>query len=149
MRCSFCGSHYPFGQKYFSDLSHYVRTGDFVVNLLAEANNVKEHAFANAPEFPTYTSTSYIESAKKLSLLVTNCHNHATISAQSISNSGIGRVTMTNERDHIAEAYHAIVALLESRIISSITRRQLEIFRQHLEQEMAAELNESGDIAAD
>jgi hypothetical protein len=38
--------YYPFGQEYFSDLTHYVRTGDFVVNLLAEARNVKEYAFA-------------------------------------------------------------------------------------------------------
>ena len=38
--------YYPFGHEYFSDLSHYVRTGDFVVNLLAEATNVKEYAFA-------------------------------------------------------------------------------------------------------
>ena len=38
--------YYPFGHEYFSDLSHYVRTGDFVVNLLAEASNVKEYAFA-------------------------------------------------------------------------------------------------------
>ena len=38
--------YYPFGQEYFSDLSHYVRTGDFVVNLMAEATNAKEYAFA-------------------------------------------------------------------------------------------------------
>jgi hypothetical protein len=38
--------YYPFGQQYFSDLTHYVRTGDFVVNLLSEASNVQEYAFA-------------------------------------------------------------------------------------------------------
>jgi hypothetical protein len=38
--------YYPFGHEYFSDLSHYVRTGDFVKNLLAEASNVKEYAFS-------------------------------------------------------------------------------------------------------
>jgi Zinc dependent phospholipase C len=38
--------YYPFGQEYFSDLTHYVRTGDFVVNLLSEASNVQEYAFA-------------------------------------------------------------------------------------------------------
>src|ERR1700722_3017750 len=25
--------YYPFGNKYFSDLTHYVRSGDFIVNL--------------------------------------------------------------------------------------------------------------------
>lgn len=38
--------YYPFGNKYFSDLTHYVRSGDFVVNLLKEASNINEYAFA-------------------------------------------------------------------------------------------------------
>jgi Zinc dependent phospholipase C len=38
--------YYPFGSKYFSDLTHYVRSGDFVVNLLKEASDVDEYAFA-------------------------------------------------------------------------------------------------------
>lgn len=38
--------YYPFGNKYFSDLLHYVRTGDFVDNLLKEASNLNEYAFA-------------------------------------------------------------------------------------------------------
>jgi hypothetical protein len=38
--------YYPFGNKYFSDLTHYVRSGDFVVNLLQEASSLDEYAFA-------------------------------------------------------------------------------------------------------
>jgi hypothetical protein len=38
--------YYPFGSKFFSDLVHYVRTGDFVQNLLADAQNLNEYAFA-------------------------------------------------------------------------------------------------------
>jgi len=38
--------YYPFGSKLFSDLVHYVRTADFVMNLLKEAQNVDEYAFA-------------------------------------------------------------------------------------------------------
>jgi hypothetical protein len=38
--------YYPFGNKYFSDLTHYVRSGDFVVNLLKEASDLNEYAFA-------------------------------------------------------------------------------------------------------
>src|SRR5579864_1415160 len=38
--------YYPFGKKYFSDLLHYVRTGDFVGNLLRDASDVNEYAFA-------------------------------------------------------------------------------------------------------
>jgi hypothetical protein len=38
--------YYPFGSKYFSDLTHYVRSGDFVVNMLKEASDLSEYAFA-------------------------------------------------------------------------------------------------------
>lgn len=38
--------YYPFGSKYFSDLTHYVRSGNFVVNLLKEASDINEYAFA-------------------------------------------------------------------------------------------------------
>ena len=38
--------YYPFGKKYFSDLLHYVRTGDFVANLLLDSSDLNEYAFA-------------------------------------------------------------------------------------------------------
>ena len=38
--------YYPFGSKTFSDLVHYVRSGDFVLALLHEAQDVNEYAFA-------------------------------------------------------------------------------------------------------
>src|SRR6202161_4577547 len=38
--------YYPFGSKYFSDLTHYVRSGDFIVNLIDESSDLNEFAFA-------------------------------------------------------------------------------------------------------
>jgi zinc dependent phospholipase C len=38
--------YYPFGNRLFSDLVHYVRSGDFVQALLEEASDVNEYAFA-------------------------------------------------------------------------------------------------------
>jgi zinc dependent phospholipase C len=38
--------YYPFGKKYFSDLLHYVRSGDFVTALLQESSDINEYAFA-------------------------------------------------------------------------------------------------------
>ena len=38
--------YYPFGNRLFSDLVHYVRSGDFVQALLSEATDVNEYAFA-------------------------------------------------------------------------------------------------------
>ena len=38
--------YYPFGSKDFSNLAHYVRSGDFVRELLLESQDVNEYAFA-------------------------------------------------------------------------------------------------------
>ena len=38
--------YYPYGSKLFTNLIHYVRSGDFVVNLIEEASNINEYAFA-------------------------------------------------------------------------------------------------------
>jgi Zinc dependent phospholipase C len=38
--------YYPFGNGFFSDLTHYVRAGDFVLNLIRNAHTADELAFA-------------------------------------------------------------------------------------------------------
>lgn len=38
--------YYPFGNVFYSELTHYVRSGDFVVNLFRDAGNADELAFA-------------------------------------------------------------------------------------------------------
>jgi len=38
--------YYPHGNAFFSDLTHYVRSGDFVLALLRDAQNVYDYAFA-------------------------------------------------------------------------------------------------------
>src|SRR5215210_3947256 len=38
--------YYPFGSRFFSNLLHYVRSGDFVETLLRDARNIDELAFA-------------------------------------------------------------------------------------------------------
>ncbi len=38
--------YYPFGSKEFSNLTHYVRSGDFVHELLLESQDANEYAFA-------------------------------------------------------------------------------------------------------
>jgi len=38
--------YYPFGSHFFSNLLHYVRTGDFVISLIRNAHDVNEYAFA-------------------------------------------------------------------------------------------------------
>jgi hypothetical protein len=50
--------YYPFGSHLFSDLLHYVRTGDFVESLLRESTDVDEYAFALGA-LAHYTADSY------------------------------------------------------------------------------------------
>ncbi len=38
--------YYPFGSRLFTNLIHYVRSGDFIENLFKEATNLNEYAFA-------------------------------------------------------------------------------------------------------
>jgi hypothetical protein len=38
--------YYPFGSHFFSNLLHYVRTGDFVEAMIRESHDVNEYAFA-------------------------------------------------------------------------------------------------------
>ena len=38
--------YYPFGSQFFSDLTHYVRSGDFILALIAESHDLNEYAFA-------------------------------------------------------------------------------------------------------
>ena len=38
--------YFPFGNKFFSDLAHYVRTGDFVTRLIQDSADLLEYSFA-------------------------------------------------------------------------------------------------------
>jgi hypothetical protein len=38
--------YYPFSSPFFSDLTHYVRSGDFVAALIRESEDINEYAFA-------------------------------------------------------------------------------------------------------
>lgn len=38
--------YYPFSSRFFSDLTHYVRSGDFIEALLRESQDLNEYAFA-------------------------------------------------------------------------------------------------------
>ncbi|MDQ1694215.1 MAG: hypothetical protein QOH85_1750, partial [Acidobacteriaceae bacterium] len=38
--------YYPFGHDFFSELTHYTRSGDFVLSLLRNSRTVYEYAFA-------------------------------------------------------------------------------------------------------
>jgi hypothetical protein len=75
--------YYPFGSHQFSDLLHYVRTGDFVSNLIRESTNVNEYAFAlgalahycgdvvGHPAVNSVTSDEYPKLRRRFGMIVT------------------------------------------------------------------------------
>jgi hypothetical protein len=38
--------YYPFSSKFFSDLTHYVRSGDFILSLIRNSQDLNEYAFS-------------------------------------------------------------------------------------------------------
>ena len=38
--------YYPFGSKFFSDLTHYIRVGDFILNMIRDSQDLNGYAFA-------------------------------------------------------------------------------------------------------
>src|SRR5260221_3783156 len=38
--------YYPFSNKFFSDLTHYVRSGDFILSLIRNSQDLNEYAFS-------------------------------------------------------------------------------------------------------
>ena len=46
--------YYPFGSHVFSDLTHYVRTGDFVQAMLNDAQDLNEYAFRPGCALPLH-----------------------------------------------------------------------------------------------
>ena len=56
--------YYPFGSHFFSNLVHYVRTGDFVEALIRESRDVNEYALcARRARRTTRPTTSAIPKA--------------------------------------------------------------------------------------
>ena len=57
---------------------------------------------------------------------------------------------MSSKLSDLAQAHLAVVALLDSNIVSLTTRKQLEMFRDTLEEDIAALMaKEANEMAAD
>ena len=83
--------YYPFGNKFFSNLVHYVRSGDFVEALIREARDVDELAFAlgalalaapRAPNGVSFSNATNAVSAAMTTRFMTPPTNNSSISAQ-------------------------------------------------------------------
>ncbi len=116
--------YFPFGNVFFTDLVHYVRSGDFVNALLDEADSLNEYAFAlgflchyNADRYGHHlainrcVALTYPKMEKKYGEIVTYAQNH--ISHKRIEFSF--DVLQTARGNYVSQAYHNFIGFKVSR----------------------------------
>ena len=110
--------YFPFGSLYFTDLAHYVRSGDFVENLLNESKNINEYAFAlgalchyMADKYGHSLGTNHVvpmvypKMKQQFGTVVTYGENHITHSRVELSFD----VLEIAKGNYAAEAYHDFI----------------------------------------
>lgn len=109
--------YYPFGNKLFSDLVHYVRSGDFVETLLAESTDLNEYAFAlgamahyaadivGHPVVNAAVAREFPELGRKYGPLVTYAQNNK---AHIRTEFGFDVVQVAKQR-YTSDAYHDFI----------------------------------------
>lgn len=118
----------PFGNAFFTDLLHYVRSGDFVEALIRDAQNVNEYAFAlgalshyMADQYGHSLSTNrnvpliYPKLQKKFGDFVTYADDHKSHSRMEFSYDVLqtGRGSYTSEGYHDFIGFNIAVPVLE------------------------------------
>jgi hypothetical protein len=116
--------YFPFGSVYFTNLSHYVRSGDFVEALIAESQNLNEYAFAlgslchyMADQYGHSLATNlvvpliYPKIEQKFGHVVTYEDDHASHSRVEISFD----VLQTARGNYASSAYHDFIGFEVSR----------------------------------
>ncbi|RYD89022.1 MAG: hypothetical protein EOP54_26290, partial [Sphingobacteriales bacterium] len=133
----------PFGNGFFTDLLHYVRSGDFITNLLADAQNLNEYAFAlgalshyMADKYGHSMSTNlnvpiiYPDLQKKFGDVVTYEENHMSHSRMEFAYDvlQIGQHGYTSEGYHDFIGFNIAVPVLERAFYKTYGRNLNTIF---------------------
>ncbi|MBL4676823.1 MAG: zinc dependent phospholipase C family protein [Mucilaginibacter sp.] len=133
----------PFGNGFFTDLLHYVRSGDFITNLLADAQNLNEYAFAlgalshyMADKYGHSMSTNlnvpiiYPDLKKKFGDVVTYEENHMSHSRMEFAYDvlQIGQHGYTSEGYHDFIGFNISVPVLERAFYKTYGRKLNTIF---------------------
>lgn len=118
----------PLGNAFFTDLLHYVRSGDFIINLINDAQNINEYAFAlgalshyMADKYGHSMSTNlnvplvYPKLQKKFGNVVTYEENHMSHSRMEFAYDvlQIGQGGYTSEGYHDFIGFNISVPVLE------------------------------------
>ncbi|MCJ8210961.1 zinc dependent phospholipase C family protein [Mucilaginibacter sp. RS28] len=130
----------PMGSMEFSDLLHYVRSGDFVVALLKEAQNINEYAFALgalshyvADEYGHSRATNltvpiiYEKLQKKYGNFVTYADDHVSHSRVEFSFD----VLQVARGNYNPDAYHDFIGFNVSKPV--LERAFLRTYGQHID----------------
>jgi hypothetical protein len=116
--------YFPFGSILFTNLVHYVRSGDFMIALLNEAHDINEYAFAlgavshyEADKYGHLLATNrcvpmvYPGIKKKFGDVVTYCQDHISHSRTEFGFD----VLQTVKGNYASEAYHDFIGFQVSR----------------------------------
>jgi hypothetical protein len=116
--------YYPFGSELFSELTHYVRSGEFVVKMLSSAQDLNEYAFAlgalahyvgditgHPAGINRAVAVIYPKLQRKFGTSITYADNRA---AHMKAEFGFDVVQVANRR-YAPEAYHDFVGFEVSR----------------------------------
>ncbi len=133
----------PFGNAFFTDLLHYVRSGDFVENLLKNAKDVNEYAFAMgamshymADKYGHSMATNrnipliYPKLQQKFGDVVTYNEDHTSHSRMEFSYDVLqtARGTYTSEGYHDFIGFNIAVPVLEKAFYQTYGRELSSIF---------------------
>jgi hypothetical protein len=133
----------PFGNGFFTDLVHYVRSGDFVMALINDAQNLKEYAFAlgalshyMADKYGHSLSTNrnvpliYPDLKKKFGDVVTYYDDHTSHSRMEFAYDvlQIGQNSYTSEGYHDFIGFNMAVPVLERAFYQTYGRELSTIF---------------------
>jgi len=102
--------YYPFGSRFFSDLTHYVRSGDFVIALIEESKDLNEYAFALGAlsHYAADTSGHALATNRSVGLMYPKlAHKYGPIVTYEEKPSAHSQVEFGFDVDQVAEGHYA------------------------------------------
>jgi hypothetical protein len=102
--------YYPFGSQFFSDLTHYVRSGDFVIALIEESRDLNEYAFALGAlaHYASDTSGHPLATNPSVALMYPKlAKKYGTVITYEENPSAHSKVEFAFDVDQVAEGHYA------------------------------------------
>jgi len=136
--------YYPFGSRFFSDLTHYVRSGDFIIALIEESRDLNEYAFALGALAHYAADTSGHPLATNLSVAMMYpklAEKYGPVITYEDNSTAHGQVEFAFDVDQVAEgnyapkAYHDFIgfevskAVLERAFVRTYSIEMSSVFK--------------------